>query len=473
MKFKNLLFKLLLIQGLSWMAVTHGFAQDNLEVDGRTIINQNGEALRLNGVGNSLNFSSGVTQKGYLGSLGADITLMSTEGDLFLGSNNFLRMGINEIGNVGIGTTAPSEKLDVIGRTRIEQDGEALILDGFSNRMSFYTGATYNSYFAHSGGIFILSNVQNNPMHFRTDDLTRMAITGSGDVGIGISSPGSKLEVGGLTTIDTNGEALRLDGTNTSLSFYNGATYKGNLAYDQTDLALMNRESGTVEFGTNNLTRMVIQEDGTVSVGAMDTDGYQLKVVHGDFGLSLQNSNSNNNEWEFFSGDNVNGELSLYNNFILRGTFSGTTGTYTPMSDRRLKKNFTKLESVLDKVMLLEPTRYQFIHNNPRDEETIGFIAQDVENLFPEFVSKVTSTRDKGTYTLDYSGFGTLAIKAIQEQQVTIEELKVITQEQQLLIESLQTNNQQVSNEKAALEKRLNSMEEKLDGLLSQMAVNQ
>ncbi len=50
------------------------------------------------------------------------------------------------------------------------------------------------------------------------------------------------------------------------------------------------------------------------------------------------------------------------------------------------------------------------------DKKKIGFIAQEVEALFPELVKE-----NDGYLGLTYSGFGVLAIQAIKEQQAVID----------------------------------------------------
>ena len=69
------------------------------------------------------------------------------------------------------------------------------------------------------------------------------------------------------------------------------------------------------------------------------------------------------------------------------------------------------------------------IHNNPEHKQSIGFIAQDVNKLFPELVSVSTDTAHSypgiaDLHTLSYDVFSILAIKMIQEQQVLIQKQK-------------------------------------------------
>jgi uncharacterized protein (DUF1015 family) len=73
--------------------------------------------------------------------------------------------------------------------------------------------------------------------------------------------------------------------------------------------------------------------------------------------------------------------------------------------------------------------QYKVKQNNPSGQISIGFVAQDVKELFPGLVHIIAdSTSGKNDYkdlhAVSYTGFGVLAIKAIQEQQKLIEVLQ-------------------------------------------------
>ena len=100
--------------------------------------------------------------------------------------------------------------------------------------------------------------------------------------------------------------------------------------------------------------------------------------------------------------------------------YFGTTGSYYAVSDKRLKKNVSDLEPVLEKVMRLKPSRYKFKVESGLGDQ-LGFIAQEVRAYFPELVSTSAGNGYEDLHTVNYDGFGALAIKAIQEQQEVIE----------------------------------------------------
>ncbi len=137
-------------------------------------------------------------------------------------------------------------------------------------------------------------------------------------------------------------------------------------------------------------------------------------------GLKIQTTyNGNTDSWHFYQ--QTDDELGLYYNTGLRGSYNITSGVYTSVSDRKLKKNIENIKNISDKIMDLQPVKYNFTDQKDNERKYIGLIAQDVEKLFPEFVNY---NEESDTYTMDYSGLSVIAIQAIKEQQSEIDELK-------------------------------------------------
>jgi hypothetical protein len=102
-------------------------------------------------------------------------------------------------------------------------------------------------------------------------------------------------------------------------------------------------------------------------------------------------------------------------------------------SDMRLKKNITPLQNSLSKVMAMNPVSY---HWKKEDGYThIGFLAQELEQVLPEVVRTPTNniaprndsrtiSPDQDMYAVNYSEIIPVLVKAIQEQQAMIEDLK-------------------------------------------------
>ena len=162
--------------------------------------------------------------------------------------------------------------------------------------------------------------------------------------------------------------------------------------------------------------------DGALNVtGNANLNGSQTWVNH-DYGASnglfIKNKDAEF-PWHFY--EYSSGGLKLYYNGDLRGSWDQTTGVYTSSPGKRFKKNIEKFTNVLDKLMLLSPKRYNFISQNNSEQKYIGFIAQDVKELFPEFVQY---NKEDDEYTMDYAGLSVVAIQAIKEQQKEINDLR-------------------------------------------------
>ncbi|MCI4669959.1 MAG: tail fiber domain-containing protein [Bacteroidia bacterium] len=115
----------------------------------------------------------------------------------------------------------------------------------------------------------------------------------------------------------------------------------------------------------------------------------------------------------------------------------GYTGSLTFVSDRQLKKNVRSLESSLGKVLQLRPSSYEFkdkAHRGMNLDEGLsyGFIAQELEEVLPELVSRLDHPMEDGdkegefklaTYKgVKYMQLIPILTGAIQEQQQMIKD---------------------------------------------------
>ena len=119
-----------------------------------------------------------------------------------------------------------------------------------------------------------------------------------------------------------------------------------------------------------------------------------------------------------YNGDR-NNAIEITQTGILKSKTAWQVG-----SDRKLKDNITPLENnTLEKVLQLNPVRFT-LKDDVEKKEKIGFIAQEVETVFPEYVTVSVDNEGEETRYLDYSQMVSVLCKAIQEQQKEIEELK-------------------------------------------------
>ena len=122
----------------------------------------------------------------------------------------------------------------------------------------------------------------------------------------------------------------------------------------------------------------------------------------------------------------VNTTASGYGELYNSGNVKGLS--FISTSDRRVKQNITTFSGGLSKVMLLNPKTYFYnTEAFPRfeaekDKPQIGFIAQEVEAIFPEMV--ITDGDEVGLKGLRYGQLTAVLVQAIKEQQEMIDVLQ-------------------------------------------------
>ncbi len=238
--------------------------------------------------------------------------------------------------------------------------------------------------------------------------------------------------MGDLTT--ASGSSSTAMGTNTISRGYAGTAigmYNSSIIFSAQTSPTSTTPLFIIGNGDDNANRsnaMVVQKDGNVGIGTDGPDA-NLHIRHAaGGGLMLENS-TDGNQWRIYSASGDN-NLTFYNNANTEiADIDDVTGTFNALSDSRYKKNIQSMAAVLPLIMKLNPSYYQFNWQQPTEQRQIGLLAQQAYNLFPELVSY---SKEKDLYKMNYAGFSTVAIKAIQEQQVIIEK-----QEQQ--IEALNT----------------------------------
>lgn len=150
--------------------------------------------------------------------------------------------------------------------------------------------------------------------------------------------------------------------------------------------------------------------------------------------LTLE-AGSTTNKWSF----NLTPNLALYYNNSLRGTFSASSGAYVSVSDERLKTDIQELPTVLEDVRQLKTYTYHMAGAPEESPVSYGLMAQEVQQVFPAMVENIEQNGDK-YLGLNYSAFGVVAIKAIQEQQVLIDRQSEELRQHEARIERLEND---------------------------------
>ncbi|MBK8608394.1 MAG: tail fiber domain-containing protein [Chitinophagaceae bacterium] len=236
-------------------------------------------------------------------------------------------------------------------------------------------------------------------------------------IGIGVTDPTEKLEIG-------NGR-LRFRG-NAPFGNAHGITWTNNAG--TTDRAFIGMETdnfwGIYSFGLGWNVR-VHNTTGEVGVfkqplTTVNDSRLQVKQSGSQNGIGIENTNTTNH-WDLFLDAGAVPDFNFYLNGSLRSYIRNSDGAYIQVSDKNLKKDITVLQPALQKISTLQPYQYHYVENNAGSNYSIGFMAQDVQKLFPDAVSEKLMKDGRLQLGVNYQYFTVLAIKGLQEQQSNME----------------------------------------------------
>ena len=245
-----------------------------------------GYPLTVNSSGNDfifVNSAAGVSGIQFYGGNGSGAGTISTYNDGSLRIGNGINAGttnlvINTLGNIGIGTTSPAVKLDIytgdnnIAGVAVEGSSGRSLLTPYALYLgSGLTGVYGGYYIAGSGGDMTFGNNGAGDQIFKFNSVERMRLTNAGNIGIGTTTPGVKLDV-------HNG-IIRSEGadqSNLGIQINNYAS--GGRRYELVSgIRNIGQTGFSVYDATAGTSRLVIDASGNVGIGTT-TPGYKLTV---------------------------------------------------------------------------------------------------------------------------------------------------------------------------------------------------
>ena len=240
---------------------------------------------------------------------------------------------------VGIGTTAPTQKLEVRGNAHLEGAGANLTINATSsypyiNMEEADTLRYQQAYDTVNDRAYFIAVQSGSQMWFGTANVERMRIDSSGKVGIGTDAPGEKLQISGteaviklVDTAATSAGYVDFDGTalqlNTNRNPNTGAFADTSKSHAYISLTGANGGSKILFYtaNANNTTgtqRAIIEADGTLDLKSAK---FKINGSAGSSGQTLTTDGSGNISWSSAGSGTISG--SGTDNYVPR--FNGTS----------------------------------------------------------------------------------------------------------------------------------------------------
>jgi hypothetical protein len=331
------------------------------------------------------------------------------------------RMRVDTSGNVGIGTSSPGNKLTVLGASSVYSStnpntgsGYLLSVTGGNSKSS----STDNSNFA----IFSNDALASNPLslamsvvgnatvangyaylqasEYGTGNWRNIALNPSGgNVGIGTSSPATKLDIAKDSEASRITPASGVLGTAACFAtfqsnnriFYIGNDSSTGGSFGAANASVMwNSAAAPLIFATSNVERARITSGGEVYIaGTTDQGAYNLQC---------------------------------------NGTGVWGAGAYVNGSDARIKDDIAPIASGLEIVNKLNPVTYRYKESWTKDQSVqTGFIAQELLTALESEVyvdGVVQQGGTEGYYSVAYQNIIPILTKAIQELKAELDATK-------------------------------------------------
>jgi hypothetical protein len=349
--------------------------------------------------------------------------------------------GINYAGgNVGVGTTNAMAGLHVSGTgregtIRIEREGKSLSLNpNWEGKNQFARITTVQG--------------SNMGLQLDTNEVPKLTITVGGDVGIGTYDPQGKLDVrGGIRAGNSDIYFTRTDHNATGIG--NAAGYAAiENAANYGALMILGRA------GTSR-GRYVRLWDYLQVNGGMDVTGNveflsgsnPIRVSSGwtAFPDAVTNQAEISNDTGTYKtlmivgnkSAGVGRRVSVWDRLEVNGSaFKPGGGSWSSISDVRVKKCVMPLKGALEKLSRLRGVSFEW--KNPEEQgnltgEQMGLVAQEVEEVFPEWIS----TDPSGYKNMTIRGFEALAVEAFKHLKAENESLRAGNNELRLAMAEL------------------------------------
>jgi hypothetical protein len=409
-------------------AITSGYT---LDVKGDVITSGN---INLANTSRSLFWGGTNSNLGRAGAAGQfssssvidDIVLRSGNRLLLQSGTGVAGVVIDTANNVGIGITNPSVRLDINGNVKIQASRVAIQSSGFAinnNYMYPDTLTIGNQDINYGGGQNWNTNTAS--LMFECRDHTEIAVHDSGNYvhsfmwyyqnaftigrNMGWGAPNvniagnlivagnlnvntSKLVIRGteptLYLRDTNNRSGMIH-MNSSIMYFLNASGNDSETWAQQngqDWCLqLNMDNNTATFGGNlNVNGNIAHRTENWHTSSDGRNRFYFSASNATYysGGMSGGANARMHEWRRTYDDAT---LGWFENTGLLRSYG-----YSSLSDSRIKKNIRDIDDTqgLEKILLIQPKKYNYIEKERNKHDVIGFIAQQIGEVIPEAITK-------------------------------------------------------------------------------------
>ena len=263
--------------------------------------------------------------------------------------------------------------------------------------------------------------------------LTNNGVSTSGKY-ISITNTGGTAQIG----VESSAGGTQIVGSSAYMTAIAGQAGIGFSGNNGTTLHATLNTSGNLLVGTTTASgKLAVSNNTNQTIAYLNADSGAYSAD----ALYIQVATTSTNQYNFINCTRSGVAVK----FLVKdtGNVQNANNSYGAISDIKLKENIVDTSPKLDKLLQVKIRNYN-LKTEP-DQKQIGVIAQELETIFPSLIEetedkeKVTKTREvngvEEEYTEDvltgettkavkYSVFVPILIKAIQEQQAMIQELK-------------------------------------------------